>query len=50
MIRVSGATEIETAEIAQGWFMLIIPIASILLMIAVAVRLREVWRVDNGGA
>ncbi|MFS4580706.1 TRAP transporter small permease [Phaeobacter sp. C3_T13_0] len=30
MIRVSGATEIETAEIFLGWFMLILPIAAIL--------------------
>jgi len=41
MIRVSGATEIETAEIAQGWFMLIIPIAAVLLLIATYQRLRE---------
>lgn len=39
MIRVSGATEIETAGIAQGWFMLILPIAAVLLMIAVIHRL-----------
>ena len=43
MIRVSGATEIETADIAQGWFMLIIPLAAVLLMIAMLVRLRETW-------
>lgn len=36
MIRVSGRTEIETAEIAQGWFMLILPIAAVLLLIAFA--------------
>lgn len=41
MIRVSGATEIETAEIAQGWFMLIIPVAAVLLLIATFLRLRE---------
>ncbi len=41
MIQVSGATEIETAEIAQGWFMLILPIAALLLLLATAVRLRE---------
>ena len=34
MIQVSGRTEIETAEIAQGWFMLILPIAAVLLAIA----------------
>jgi TRAP-type C4-dicarboxylate transport system permease small subunit len=38
MIRVSGRTEIETAEIAQGWFMLILPIASVLLLVAVIHR------------
>lgn len=34
MIRVSGRTEIETAEIAQGWFMLILPMAAVLLLLA----------------
>ncbi|MEL7543860.1 MAG: TRAP transporter small permease [Pseudomonadota bacterium] len=34
MIRTSGRTEIETAEIAQGWFMLILPIAAVLLFLA----------------
>lgn len=38
MIRVSGRTEIETAEIAQGWFMLVLPIASVLLLLAVNYR------------
>lgn len=38
MIRISGATEIETAEIAQGWFMLILPIAAMLMLIAVIHR------------
>ncbi|WP_350334426.1 TRAP transporter small permease [Coralliovum pocilloporae] len=38
MIQVSGATEIETAEIAQGWFMLILPIAAVLLTIAAVKR------------
>jgi len=36
MIRVSGRTEIETAEVAQGWFMLILPIAAVLLLLALA--------------
>ena len=40
MIRVSGATAIETAEIAQGWFMLILPLAAVLLLVAVGARLR----------
>ncbi|MEO0618664.1 MAG: TRAP transporter small permease [Pseudomonadota bacterium] len=34
MIRTSGRTEIETAEIAQGWFMLILPLAAGLLFVA----------------
>ena len=34
MIMVDGETEIETAEIAQGWFMSIIPIAAVLLLLA----------------
>lgn len=38
MIRIAGATEIETAEIAQGWFMLILPIAAVLLLGAVLHR------------
>ena len=39
MIRVSGRTEIETAEVAQGWFMAILPIAAVLLLVAVLHRL-----------
>ena len=38
MIRVSGRTEIETAAIAQGWFMLILPIAAVLLLVAILHR------------
>ena len=38
MISIAGATEIETAEIAQGWFMLIMPIAAVLLLIATIQR------------
>lgn len=38
MIRVSGRTEIETAEIAQGWFMLVLPLAAVLLLAALAHR------------
>ncbi len=47
MILVSGRTEIETAEIAQGWFMLILPIAAVLLLLALLeqVRLRLKRRV-----
>ena len=33
MIQIDGATEIETAEISQGYFMLIFPIASVLFII-----------------
>lgn len=44
LIRVSGAREIETAEIAQGWFMLILPIAAVLLGLALIVRIRDDWR------
>ena len=44
MIRVGGATEIETAEIAQGWFMAILPIACVLLLIALAIRSAGIWR------
>jgi len=40
MIRVSGRTEIETAEIAQGWFMLILPVAAVLLLIPLVLQLR----------
>ncbi len=43
MIRVAGRTEIETAEIAQGWFMLIMPIASLLLICAMARRIQETF-------
>ncbi len=44
MIRVGGATEIETAEIAQGWFMAIIPVSSVLLLIALAIRWHQLFR------
>jgi TRAP-type C4-dicarboxylate transport system permease small subunit len=40
MIRVSGGTEIETAEIAQGWFMLILPLAALLLLVSLFLQLR----------
>ena len=39
MIRVDGATEIETAEIAQGWFMAVLPIAALLLALPIGLRL-----------
>ena len=52
MIRVDGSTEIETAEIAQGWFMAIMPLAALLLGLALVARLvargRERPDRDNG--
>ncbi len=39
MIRIDGATEIETAEIAQGWFMAVLPLAALLLALPIARRL-----------
>lgn len=49
MIRVDGATEIETAEIAQGWFMAVMPISAALLAAAVAAAmLSEVKKRRNG--
>ena len=48
MIQVSGATEIETAEIAQGWFMLIIPFAAILLLTAVIARWAKAYQRTDG--
>lgn len=44
MIKVAGRTEIETAEIAQGWFMSIIPLAAVLLLIAVLSRFYDTWQ------
>ena len=38
MIQIAGATEIETAEIAQGWFMLILPVSATLMIGAVVHR------------
>jgi len=38
MIKVSGRTEIETAEIAQGWFMLVLPLVAVLLLLALTHR------------
>jgi len=47
MIRISGSTEIETAEIAQGWFMAILPIGAVLLLLALVQRARLVFRADE---
>ena len=44
MIRVSGRTEIETMEIAQGYFMAILPISSVLFIIAVLYRTFKSFR------
>ena len=35
MIWIDGATEIETASIAQGWFMSVMPVSAALLAVAV---------------
>jgi len=39
MIRVDGATEIETAALAQGWFMVVIPLAAVLFAVALVARM-----------
>ena len=39
MIRIDGATEIETAAIAQGWFMAVLPLSALLLALPVGLRL-----------
>lgn len=44
MIRIAGGTEIETAEIAQGWFMAILPIGAVLLLLALFHRSRDFLR------
>lgn len=36
MIGVDGTTEIESAEIAQGWFMLVLPVVAIMLIAEIA--------------
>lgn len=43
MIMVDGETEIETAEIAQGWFMLIIPLSAGLMVFALLIDIYERW-------
>jgi len=48
MIQSSGATEIETAEIAQGWFMLAVPLAAGLMFVAVLWQLAALWRDRDG--
>lgn len=41
MIRIDGATEIETAAIAQGWFMSILPISAALLILALLIAIAQ---------
>jgi len=41
MIEIDGATEIETADIPQGYFMMIFPIASVLFIIGYFNRITE---------
>jgi len=48
MIQSSGATEIETAEIAQGWFMVAVPLAAALMIIAIVWQLVALWRDRDG--
>jgi len=43
MMMVDGETEIETAEIAQGWFMLIIPLSAGLMAFALVIDIVERW-------
>lgn len=45
MIQIDGSTEIETADIAQGYFMLILPIASALFVLA---YLEKIWHMIKG--
>jgi len=47
MILVDGETEIETAEIAQGWFMGIIPLAAALLFFALVIDSFQRWRLKK---
>lgn len=44
MIDVVGGTELETLELAKGWFMIVVPISAGLMMLALAVRLVSRWR------
>lgn len=43
MIMVDGETEIETAEITQGWFMLIIPLSAFLMVFALVIDIVKRW-------
>ncbi|MCG8509233.1 MAG: TRAP transporter small permease [Rhodospirillales bacterium] len=50
MIRVDGETEIETAEIAQGWFMTIIPLSAGLMILALILDIAKRWRTAEDSA
>ncbi len=47
MIMIDGSTEIETADIAQGYFMLIFPIASVLILLAYVEQIIKLIREDK---
>ena len=47
MMMIDGAREIETAEIPQGWFMAILPLASAAMILALAQGILQRW-VDPG--
>ena len=47
MIRISGSTEIETAEIAQGWFMAILPITAILFLLVLLPQLLKQFHASD---
>ena len=44
LISVVGATQIETADIPQGIFMLVLPVASISIMLGCLVNLHKHWK------
>jgi len=44
LISVVGATHIETADIPQGLFMLILPIASVGIMLGCLINLQKQWK------
>lgn len=44
LISVVGATHIETADIPQGLFMLVLPIASIGIMLGCLINLQKQWK------
>lgn len=44
MIHVVGGTEIETLELAKGWFMASVPVSAALMAVALTARLIQRWR------